>query len=243
MIRYAINKKFYFFCQEAYKMSLNKLHISQILLIYKMFYDTYKLLEKTDITRGVIQELLTRQIPLKTFVDRIPFIRSTVAIKQNQEIFQSIEMFIKPGECWNITKSILLRIEPYKYIIEQVLHDCIRTKKLSVAQDINNILISKLNPAELSVLNEHLMTQFKSLLPEKVITDTDTTKSIQNFGEDYLEMSTIASPDPERSPCQMASPKRNNVIVTNRSDIHQKGATIDGKPYILHPIGNYFILL
>lgn len=246
IIIYAKYKKFYFFCQEMYKMSLQKLNIDEILAVYKMFYEICILTK--NITCHVINELLRRTMSLKTIVDRIvEFIHSsiqTAMINQNYEILQCLELFIKSGEYWHTARNILLILKPNKYIIEKIIHDCTRNENLTDIQDINDMLISKLSPGITAILDEHLMARFKSLLTEKAAKNTSTVKSVQDFG-DCTEIDTIASPDSRQSSHRTESPKRCVIAVTNKSQTNEvqkcdEEVNASGsRPYILQPIGNY----
>ncbi|XP_014480408.1 PREDICTED: uncharacterized protein LOC106747425, partial [Dinoponera quadriceps] len=249
IIEYAASyQRFYFFCQEIYKISLVKLNINQILKVYKMFYEMFTLTK--DITCNIIKELLNRKMPLKTVVERIiksicsftePGV-SLAKIGENYKIFQCIERFIKPGEYWYIAKSMLsIFIKPNKNIIENILRDCINNKKLSNVQDINTILLSKLQPDIVSQLDEHLIMSFKSLLTGKAAEDTSPVTLVEDFGQSCMQVNMIASPDSKQSSHQAESSTSCNIIVTNRNQANEikcdrKVNTIDGRPYILQPI-------
>lgn len=244
IINFAIYRKFYFFCQELYKTSLKILNIDKILEVYRMFYNVSKL--SKNITYDVIKELLSRQMSLKNIVDRIvEYINSSVITDaiRNYEIFKCIKQFMKPSEYWCIAKSMVLILAPNTRIIEDILNDCTHHKKLSDVQDINNTLLRKLHFGISSRLDKCLMTRFENLLTEKAAKDNFTLESVQDFGENTVGTDTIASPDSR----QMESPRSYNNVVINNNQINkiekcsQEVNTIDSRPYILHPIGNYSI--
>lgn len=197
-----------------------------------------------DITHDIIKELLRREIPLKNIVDDIvASINSSIItdITKNYEIFQCVKKHMKSGEYWYIARSMVLILIPDKHIVESILYDCISHEKLSDIRDINNMLINKLPPGIISQLDKKLMTDFKSLLSGKVAKDTYNVESVRDFGESFVEMDTIASPDSK----QMESPESFNNAVINSSQTNnikkcdQEVNVINKRPYILHPIGNY----
>ncbi|XP_011149412.1 putative uncharacterized protein DDB_G0282133 isoform X3 [Harpegnathos saltator] len=243
MIEFARFKKFFFFCQELYRISLKKLSTDQILKIHQMFYDAYKLTK--DITCDVLDELLKRNMPLSAIVESIvasiySSVR-TIIVNQVYLIYQCIEKYIESGKYWYIARSMLPILMPDKRIIENILYDCICNEQLFNVRDIDDILISKLRPDMISQLDKHLMVRFKSLLAKKTAEDIRTMKPVQEFGENFMAMDTIASPDSKQHLDEVESP-RGSINIANMSRTneiekhgHEMNAT-SSKCYILHPI-------
>ncbi|XP_032691072.1 protein dopey homolog PFC0245c-like isoform X2 [Odontomachus brunneus] len=202
VIKFTIDRRFYFFCQEFYQKCLKKLKISEILTVYKSINSSII----TDVTK-------------------------------NNEILECIKHFIKPGEYWYIARSMILMLTPDKYIVESILRDCKRHKKLSDVQDINSMLINKLHPGIISQLDKNLMMHFKSLLNGEAAKDIYNVESVQDFGESLVEVDTIASPDSK----QIDSPESYNNAVTDGSQSITKRREINAistRSYILHSIDN-----
>lgn len=216
----------------------------------------FTMLSRKNIACNIIKELLSRQMPLKTIVDNMmTHILPTNNLKELNNILLAVDIYVKSGEYWDITKNLILTLQSNisKRIIDRILYECIRSKKLQEIQDVNSNLISKLDSTLISTLDKHAMKCFKNILVEKTAKNSEVLT--QNFGKS-LTTDTIASPDspdPKQSISftQQESPTRCDAISINETDVNQNETCITqdvnvAKPYMygfMQPIGNYFILL
>lgn len=261
----ALTQNFNYFCEEVYIALLERLNIDEILITYKMLYDNWNVNWRKEFTKwsrkniasNIIEELLNRQMSLKIIVDcMMTHILPTKNLKELNNILLTVDKYVKPGEYWNTTRNLILTLQSNvpKYIIDQILYECIRSKELQKIQDVNSNLISKLDSTLISTLDHYVMKCFKSMLVEKTAKNSEVLT--QNFGESLITTETIASPDsPDPSQSinftQQEPPTRYDVSSINETDVNQNENCITQdvnvpKPYVygfMQPIGNYFILL
>ncbi|XP_036138851.1 uncharacterized protein PF11_0213 isoform X1 [Monomorium pharaonis] len=239
VIRNALHLGYNFFCRRIYLNSMAKLTIDQILIMYQMFHeirpfyskDEFTIAAKKYIIHDVINELLKRQLSLKTIVSQmIEYIMLTKDPINLMNMLVCIEQYVKHGEYWNTVKSLILRLPPDKFIIEKILRECIENENLIDVQDVNKNLINKVHPKLILQLDKNILERFKRLT-EKVAKNSHSTLLIQNFGENLSE--TIASPDGNTNLSQTEFP-RYDVTVANK--IKDQETEVNGKTYILRPI-------
>ncbi|KAL6262909.1 hypothetical protein P5V15_005698 [Pogonomyrmex californicus] len=179
-----------------YETLLSRLTVDQILITYQTFYNRLEMNDhlikkKKSLIHKVIKELINKKMSLRMIVNH--FIERTATTTNNLIfIFTCIERYVKCGEYWNTLKPLILRLPSDKYIIVQVLMECIKNEKIVDIQDINDNLISKTPPEIISTLDKNIIERFKNLLTKK--TAESSHSIIQNFGEN-LASETIASPD------------------------------------------------
>jgi len=226
-------------------MSLQKLSIEQILIIYRKIHDIYivkdelTIFSKNYITQNIIIELLNRQMSLKTIVD---YFMEYIALTSSNltNILMCIEKHIKRGEYWSTVRALVLRLLPNisKSIIQKILVECIESEKFTDIQDVNDNLISKIPPTLILMLDKDVAERFKkSLLAEKP-ENNSRPAVIQNLGESLLE--TIASPDGDTNLSQTEFLKHSDTSIDESTDENNDYITkVNEGTYKLQPIGNY----
>ncbi|XP_025263596.1 uncharacterized protein LOC105259189 [Camponotus floridanus] len=234
----ALTQNFNYFCEEVYIALLKKLNIDEILITYKMLYDNWNVNWRKEFTRwsrkniasNIIEELLSRQISLKTIVDcMMTHILPTKNLKELNNILLTVIKYVKPGEYWNTTRNLILTLQSNvpKHIIDQILYECVRNKELQKIQDVNSNLISKLDYTLISTLNQYVMKCFKNMLVEKTAKNSEVLT--QNFGESLITTETIASPDspdPSINFTQQEPPIR-YVSSINETDVNQNETDVN----------------
>ncbi|GAB1862853.1 Chitin-binding type-2 domain-containing protein [Camponotus japonicus] len=249
----ALTKNFNYFCEEVYVASLKRLNIDEILGAYKMLHDNWNVNWRKEFTKpsrkniasNIIEELLNRQMSLKIIVDHmVTHILPTKNLKELNNILLTVNKYVKPGEYWNTTKKLILTLQSNvpKYIIDQILNECIRSKELQKIQDVNSNLINKLDSSLISKFDKCvIMTCFKSMLVEKTAENSEVLT--QNFGDSLITTETIASPDsPDPSQSisftQQEPPTKYDVSsIINKTDVNQNENHITqdvnvSKPYV-----------
>lgn len=256
----ALRHNFNYFCEGVYINLLTKLTVDQILITYKMLYDTsnsylrreFTMVTSKNIANNLIRELYNRHMPLKVIFDRMmTHILPTNNLNELYNIIISVKKYVKSDEYWNIVRNLILKLEPNVcgHIVDRILYECIRSKELQYIQDVNSNLINKLDSTIISTLNKYKC--FKSMLDEKTAENSYFKVPIQNFGESLIT-ETIASPDsPDPSQnmnfIQQESSTRYDTFISENDSNQSENITRDvnlTKPYIygfLQSIGNYSI--
>lgn len=258
----ALNQNFNYFCEEIYIALLRKLTEQQILETYNMFYGTSNFFRKkfTNIARkniayNIIEELLKRYMPIKViFEHMVTYISPTRNISELYNIIICVKKYMKQDDYWNSVRDLILKSDPdvRKYIIDEMLNECLMTKNLKNIQDVNSNLINKLESAIISTLDKYKLKWIRYMLGEKPVENSYPKISIPNFGERLTIIDTIASPDsPDQSPNftqQESSTKYDNSVSetdSNQSE-NQNTRAENIKPYMygfLQPIGNYILFI
>ncbi|XP_011875751.1 PREDICTED: uncharacterized protein LOC105566399 isoform X2 [Vollenhovia emeryi] len=242
LIKGALDFNYIFFCTKLYKALLRKLTTEQILTIYQVIYYSKAELPNflKDIGQYTIEELLNRQIPVKTVVNR--WIECIPSPNSNDlmNMLKSIEKHIKCGEYWNTVRTLVLKL-PLEYgcymdVMKKILTECIENENLTDIQDVNDNLISKLPHYFKSKLGKDL-ERFKSLLAEKTARKNNPRPAllIQDCREKLSE--TIASPDGNSNLSQIESPQSSSSFI-DKSTNGNKETKENGEAYILRPIDN-----
>lgn len=259
IIQEALSQNFNYFCEVIYISLLKKLNVEQILETYNMLYgpsSSYFKKEFPNIMRiniacSIIEELLKRYMPMKVIFERMmTYILPTKNISELYNIIICIQKFMKHDEYWNSIRNFILNSDSNvrKYIIDEMIHECIMSKNLRNIQDVNNNLISQLESTVISTLDKYGLIWFRNMLSEKPAENSCPKVSIPNFGERSTS-DTIASPDsPDRSPNanfiqQESSTKYDNSVSetdSNQSETQSQNTQAENvKPYIygfLQPI-------
>lgn len=254
IIRYAI-QNFTQFSKECYFRFLQRLTVEQILTFFHMFYDNNFTFGPEYIEKIILELFRHRKMSLKLIVNCIV---TYIPIKRLNELYKILEVvkqLVRPSEYWDTLRTIYFALMPInadKFIIYQLLFNCIKHRQLVRSDSVNDInkFLNTLDPTFVSQLDENTLREFRSLLAEKNGTNSSPTTcvaqtSAQYFGKSGNNVQTIASPDPSTDvhadilesdiPFCDATPT-NNADTTGM----KKSETNDrDKSYALQPIGNY----
>lgn len=252
IIRYAI-QTFPQFSKICYLCLLQHLTVEQILTFFHMFYDNNFTFGTEEIEKLIVHLSRHRKMSLKLIVDCIVTympIKRTL-LNELYIIIEVVKQCIKPSEYWDTLRTIYFAVMPInadKFIIHNILLNCINNRQLHNVNDIDKLLHT-LDPIFVSQLDGNILRKFRSLLAEKNGTNSNPTTcvatSVQYFGKSGNNMQTIASPDPyidgraDTSECDIlfcdVTPINNaDTIKIKRSETNDRD-----KSYVLKPIGNY----
>ncbi|XP_020287553.1 uncharacterized protein PF11_0213-like isoform X2 [Pseudomyrmex gracilis] len=254
IIRYAI-QNFTQFSKECYFRFLQRLTVEQILTFFHMFYDNNFTFGPEYIEKIILELFRHRKMSLKLIVNCIV---TYIPIKRLNELYKILEVvkqLVRPSEYWDTLRTIYFALMPInadKFIIYQLLFNCIKHRQLVRSDSVNDIdkFLNTLDPTFVSQLDENTLREFRSLLAEKNGTNSSPTTcvaqtSAQYFGKSGNNVQTIASPDPSTDvhadilesdiPFCDATPT-NNADTTGM----KKSETNDrDKSYALQPIETY----
>jgi hypothetical protein len=185
---FAVCMKFLYFLTSVWSSILPVFQIESTFNLFEKLYVAN--MHSEDLVREFLNFCLLKKFhSVESFIKRI----SMMVIQNDQKTVSIICNVIKnkltDGFCWEAIKDLCKRAEPPREMIELIMLQCLKRKKNKVhISEVFNLVVNKLNKAEMNEINPLVLKSFLKLVQNKgLISYQEMTDLIPSTDEISIE--------------------------------------------------------